>query len=113
VLLNLLSNGVKFTPRGGCVRVTAALEAAGGLCIAVSDTGVGMAPDDIARAFEPFTQIDNGLARRFPGSGLGLYLSRTLAAAHGAELTLESTLGAGTIARLRFPRSRVLEPLAA
>jgi len=113
VLLNLLSNAVKFTPRGGRVQVSAAIEASGVLCVAVRDTGVGIEAADIARAFEPFTQIDNGLARRFPGSGLGLYLSRTLAAAHGAELTLESTPGVGTIARLRFPRSRVLTPLAA
>jgi len=113
VLLNLLSNAVKFTPRGGSVRVGATLESSGELCVTVRDTGVGIAAADIARAFEPFTQIDNGLARRFPGSGLGLYLSRTLAAAHGAELTLESTPGIGTTARLRFPRSRVLAPLAA
>lgn len=107
VLLNLLSNAVKFTPAGGSVTLSVAREEAGGVTLRVVDTGIGIAPEDIARAFEPFTQLDNALARRFQGSGLGLYLSRALAAAQGAELSLESTPGLGTTAILHFPAARV------
>jgi len=113
VLLNLLSNAVKFTPAGGVVRLAAEVEPAGDLVLRVSDTGIGIPPEEIPRAFEPFTQLDGSLSRRFPGSGLGLYLSRALAEAQGAELTLESAPGAGTMAVLRIPKSRLLAPLAA
>jgi signal transduction histidine kinase len=113
VLLNLVSNAVKFTPQGGEVTVSAATEPEGDLVLRVADSGIGIPPEDIPRAFEPFTQLDSSLARRFPGSGLGLYLSRALAEAQGAVLTLESAPGAGTTALLRFPKSRLLAPLAA
>ncbi|MCB4824255.1 PAS-domain containing protein [Roseicella aerolata] len=113
VLLNLLSNAVKFTPGGGRVTISAAEEPEGDLVLKVADSGIGMRPEDIPRAFEPFTQLDSSLARRFSGSGLGLYLSRALAEAQGATLTLESMPGDGTTAVLRFPKSRLLTPLAA
>ena len=113
MLLNLVSNAVKFTPEKGSVTLSAAIEPSGDLVMRVTDSGIGIAPEDIPRAFEPFTQLDSSLARRFPGSGLGLYLSRALAEAQGATLTLESVPGAGTTAVLRFPKSRLLTPLAA
>ncbi|MDO9710516.1 PAS-domain containing protein [Paracraurococcus lichenis] len=113
VLLNLLSNAVKFTPEGGQVTVSAGQEAGGAVVLRVTDSGIGMRPEDIPRAFEPFTQLDSSLSRRFPGSGLGLYLSKALAEAQGATLTLESVPGAGTTAVLRFPESRLLATLAA
>ena len=113
VLLNLLSNAVKFTPAGGSVTLSAAPEADGGLVLRVTDTGIGMRPEDIPRAFEPFTQLDSSFSRQFQGSGLGLYLARALAAAQGAELTLDSVPGQGTTARLRFPPDRLLTPVAA
>jgi signal transduction histidine kinase len=112
VLLNLLSNAVKFTPAGGSVSLSARLEPAGDLVVQVSDTGIGMQPEDIPRMFEAFTQLDSSLSRRFPGSGLGLYLSRALAEAQGASLTLESAPGAGTTAVLRFPKQRLLAEVA-
>ncbi|RAI60638.1 PAS-domain containing protein [Roseicella frigidaeris] len=112
VLLNLTSNAVKFTPRGGTVTLSAAVEEEG-LMIRVADSGIGMRPEDIPLAFEPFTQLDSSLARRFPGAGLGLYLSRALAEAQGASLTLESAPGDGTTATLCFPKSRLLASLAA
>ena len=115
VLLNLLSNAVKFTPSGGRVTLSVALEAEAGaapwLVLRITDTGIGMRPEDIPRAFEAFTQLEETLSRRFAGSGLGLYLSRALAAAQGAELTLESMPGSGTTAVLRFPPERlILQP---
>ena len=73
----------------------------------VEDTGIGMPDADVPRAFEPFTQLDDRLARRYGGSGIGLYLSRVLAEAHGGMLTLESHSGQGTIARLGLPAAAV------
>lgn len=103
VLLALIGNAVKFTPAGGSVRIAARPDPAGGLVIDVADTGIGMAREDIPRAFEPFTQLDSSNARRFPGSGLGLHLARMLAEAMGATLTLDSSPGSGTTATLRLP----------
>jgi signal transduction histidine kinase len=112
VLLNLLSNAVKFTPAEGIVTLAGEREAGGDLVLRVTDTGIGMRPEDIPRAFEPFTQLDSSLARRFPGSGLGLYLSKALAEAQGAALSLESTPGRGTTAVLRIPQALLLTPAA-
>jgi PAS domain S-box-containing protein len=111
VLLNLISNAVKFTPTGGSVTLSAAIEpATGDLLFRVTDSGIGMPAEDIPRAFEPFTQLDDSLARRFAGSGLGLPLSRALVEAQGGGLTLESAPGAGTTATVRLPRERLLPP---
>ncbi|MCX7932613.1 MAG: PAS-domain containing protein [Rhodovarius sp.] len=108
ILLNLLSNAVKFTPAGGAVLLSATVLADGGVRLQVTDTGLGMAAEDIPRAFEPFQQLDTGHARRFEGSGIGLPLSRALAEAQGGSLTLESAPGRGTTATLAFPPNRVL-----
>ncbi|MFC3123538.1 PAS-domain containing protein [Pseudoroseomonas globiformis] len=102
ILLNLLANSVKFTPAGGQVRLSAAAISPGLLEITVTDTGIGMAPDQLERAFEPFVQLETSHARRYGGSGLGLYLARALAGAMDATLTLESERGGGTVARLRL-----------
>ena len=108
VLLNLLSNAVKFTPAEGSVTLLAGPAADGALVIRVRDTGIGVRAEDMPRVFQPFSQVDSSLSRRFPGSGLGLYLSRALAEAQGATLTLESGEGQGTTAILRFPPERLL-----
>ncbi len=102
VLGALAGNAVKFTPAGGSVRLGARADH-GALLFTVADTGIGMSAEDIPRAFEPFTQLDASLARRFPGSGLGLHLARMLAEAMGASLSLDSAPGAGTTATLRLP----------
>ncbi|MBP0491305.1 PAS domain-containing sensor histidine kinase [Pararoseomonas indoligenes] len=99
----LISNAVKFTPAGGRVTLSAATREGGGMEIVVSDTGIGMAQEDIPRAFEAFTQLEGGLSRRYPGSGLGLYLSRALTGAMGIGLDLHSTPGKGTTVRLAVP----------
>jgi signal transduction histidine kinase len=108
VLLNLLSNAVKFTPAAGSVTLSAALAGDGALVIRVRDSGIGVRPEDMPRVFQPFSQVDSSLTRRFPGSGLGLYLSRALAEAQGATLTLESGPGEGATAILRFPPERLM-----
>ena len=101
VLLNLLSNAVKFTPAGGSVSVEAAAGDSG-FTITVSDTGIGMTADDIPVALERFGQIDNGLNRRFEGTGLGLPLAKLLMEVHGGKLELNSE------ARPRHQRDHVL-----
>jgi signal transduction histidine kinase len=107
ILMNLLTNAIKFTPRDGQVGLAVAVLPGGDLEIAVSDTGIGMSEEQIARAFEPFVQIDNLYNRTHEGTGLGLPLTRRLIALHGGSLTIESRLGHGTTARVRFPAERV------
>ena len=108
ILLNLLSNAVKFTPAGGRVGVAAAIEA-DGIVVTVADTGIGMTPEDIAIAFEPFRQVDDVLSRRYEGTGLGLPLARALAELHGGRLEIESTPGLSTTVRLWLPRERTID----
>ena len=106
-LLNLLSNAVKFTPAGGQIRIAALRESSSGdLLINVSDTGIGMAPDEIPRALEPFGQIDGTLARRYDGTGLGLTITKAFIEMHGGTLTLDSEKGRGTTAAIRLPSWR-------
>ena len=107
ILLNLLSNAVKFTPPGGTIRVGAEMDKEGRMLISVSDTGIGIAPDMIAVALEPFRQISSPFARNAEGTGLGLSLAKALMESHGGRLELESTLNLGTTARLVFPPARV------
>ena len=106
VLINLLSNAVKFTPRGGRIRIEAERTADGGLLLLVGDTGIGMAAHDIEQALTPFKQIDNSVARKYEGAGLGLPLARNLVELHGGTLELTSELGRGTVVTCRFPPAR-------
>jgi PAS domain S-box-containing protein len=106
VLVNVIGNGIKFTPEGG--KVTVGVHADdNGLAITVADTGIGIAAEDLGKVMAPFGQVDSGMARRYGGSGLGLPLSRKLMRLHGGTLSLESTLGKGTIVTLRFPADRL------
>jgi|GEM_PF-544931 len=109
VLLNLLSNAVKFTPAGGAVSVAAWLEPDGRLALAVTDTGIGMSKEEIARAMEPFTQIANSFTNHVGGTGLGLPLTRSLVALHGGTLVLRSEPGEGTTATVRLPWDRLID----
>ncbi|MBT5414696.1 MAG: PAS domain-containing protein [Rhodospirillaceae bacterium] len=108
VLMNLLSNAVKFTPDHGALTIRLVSEE-GGLCVEVADTGVGISPEDLPHIFDPFIQVDSSMVRRHEGTGLGLALAKSLSERMGVELTIESEIGKGTVARLRFPRSKAVE----
>jgi signal transduction histidine kinase len=109
ILLNLMSNAVKFTPSGGQVTVRVILPREGGLKIAVSDTGIGIAKHDLAKAMQPFGQIDSRLTRKYQGTGLGLPLTKSMIELHGGSLQLESVAGRGTTATLWLPPSRLTD----
>ncbi len=108
IMQNLMTNAVKFTPAGGTVTVRTECGGNGELALVVSDTGIGIDPAVLATLGEPFTQVDSSLRRKHGGSGLGLTISRKLAAMHGGTLTIESELGQGTTVRVNFPAERVL-----
>jgi cell cycle sensor histidine kinase DivJ len=108
ILVNLLSNGVKFTPRGGEICIRASLDARG-IEIAVADSGVGIPEKDLVRLGQPFEQVEGQHTRKKEGTGLGLSLVKALAAMHGGEATIESTLGVGTTVRVRLPYAAVGE----
>ena len=105
ILSNLLGNAVKFTPAGGCVSICCGSAkrdvveqrpSAPWATITVQDTGVGIAPSDIERIFQPFVQVDGGYTRSHGGTGLGLTISRNLAQMMGGDITVESVLGEGS-----------------
>jgi signal transduction histidine kinase len=105
ILLNLLSNAIKFTPRGGSVRLSVS-RAGGELVLTVVDTGIGMRPEHIPIALEPFRQIDGSLSRQHQGTGLGLPLAKRLTELHGGTLEITSEPGEGTCVAVRLPLSR-------
>ncbi|MFN6955228.1 MAG: sensor histidine kinase, partial [Acetobacteraceae bacterium] len=103
VLQGLLSNALKFTNAGGRVRVSACLGPEGAISVQIADSGIGIPAEALPRVFEPFAQLDAGRARRYAGSGIGLYLARSIAEAMGMRLTLSSREGEGTVATLLIP----------
>ncbi|GAB4355421.1 MAG: hypothetical protein Kow00114_05730 [Kiloniellaceae bacterium] len=103
VLINLLSNAVKFTPQGGRISVWLGPAASGGLQFTVSDSGIGIAPDNIEKVLTPFGQVETTYARRFGGTGLGLPIAKSLVEMHGGAFMLESTLGEGTKVSFTLP----------
>jgi signal transduction histidine kinase/CheY-like chemotaxis protein len=118
ILRNLISNALKFTERGE-VRVSAHLDDDGDtIAFTVADSGIGIAPDDIPRIFEEFTQVEHRLQRHVRGTGLGLPLSKRLAELLGGSLSVRSEPGAGSIFTLRLPvnyrpaRATAVEPFA-
>jgi signal transduction histidine kinase len=108
VVLNFLSNAVKFTPKGGRVEVCARLDGDGTIVISVTDTGIGMAKDDIPHALAPFRQLENSFGRRYEGTGLGLSLVKSLLDLHQASLQVDSAVGVGTTASAHFPPQRTI-----
>ena len=111
ILINLVSNAVKFT-EAGQVTVTAACDPATGLTVTIADTGIGMSPEEIAIAVEPFVQVENAITKKYEGTGLGLSIARRLVELHGGSLTIESNKGVGTTITFQLPPERLILPLA-
>ena len=104
ILLNLVSNAIKFTPAGGTVTVSAK-ESGDGLDIRVADSGIGMSDSDVELALSPFGQVDSVLNRQHTGRGLGLPLSKSPAELHGGYLKIESAPGEGTMVTVHLNRA--------
>ncbi len=111
VLINLISNSIKFTPPKGSVEVIATRED-DGLALAVNDTGIGIAPGEMTRVLTPFGQIDSDMARKHTGTGLGLPLAKRLVELHGGQLRIASQPGVGTHVTAYFPSERLDHPAA-
>ena len=109
MIVNLVTNALKFTPEGKEIVLDAMRRADGGISIVVIDQGIGIAPEDIPRALAVFSQVNDGLARTHEGTGLGLPIVKSLIELHGGALSLQSEKGRGTTAALHFPPSRTLE----
>ena len=105
IVLNLLSNAVKFTPAGGQVTIRAR-NVGDTVVVGIADTGIGIAPDALARLGRPFEQVESQLVKSHPGSGLGLAISKSLVELHGGRMSIRSTVGRGTMVLVRLP----LEP---
>ena len=111
ITINLLSNAVKFTPKGGSVTTRIYIGDKGDLHLQITDTGIGIAQEDLEKVLEPFGQAEGGLDRQFEGTGLGLTLTQSLAKLHGGRVEIESkTEGpvTGTTVTVIFPASRVV-----
>jgi len=107
ILVNLLSNAIKFTPAGGSVSLRIEPSRCGrGVVFRITDTGIGMSPEQIPTAFEPFGQIDSGLNRKYDGVGLGLPLTKRLVELHGGTIDIASANGKGTTVTVYLPELR-------
>ena len=113
VLLNLISNAVKFTPAGGRIRIEGRRASDGGIALRVADTGIGISADELAEVLKPFVQSRDAERRRVQGTGLGLPLAEQLVKLHGGSMSLASTHGQGTIVTIILPASRILARSAA
>ncbi len=104
ILYNLLSNAIKFTPEEGHVSLRVAAEGGRHFRVEVEDTGIGIRPEDMGRLFVEFQQLDADAARRYPGTGLGLALTKRIAEAQGGRVDARSTLGRGSTFSVVLPR---------
>ena len=103
VLVNLLSNAVKFTPTGGRIDVNAERDGDRAVRVSVTDTGVGIPPEDLARLFDKFEQARSRATRSEKGTGLGLYITRQLVELHGGHINVESEVGQGSTFSFTIP----------
>ena len=108
ILINLMTNAIKFSPHDSNVEVKVDRFTDGRVAVAVTDTGIGIDAAKLEHIFEPFTQVDGGLSRRFGGLGLGLAVAQRMARLHGGDVVITSRPGVGTTARLVLPASRVV-----
>jgi len=109
VMLNLISNAVKFTPEGGSITVSVQPMTSGRIRIAVVDTGIGIAAEDLARLAQPFEQVEGQHSKTTQGTGLGLALTKSLIELHGGQMVMESKPGAGTTVSFDIPVRRPAE----
>jgi PAS domain S-box-containing protein len=109
VVINLMSNAVKFTPDCGRIDVGAKTLDDGSLAISIHDTGIGISDENMQMVFEPFSQADNSLTRSYEGTGLGLPVSKSLVELHGGTIEMTSTPGQGTTVTVRLPADRILD----
>ena len=109
VMINLLSNALKFTQPGDSVDVSCELDESGGCSVEVRDTGVGIAEQNIAKVVEPFVQIESAFSRGHEGTGLGLPFVKKIMELHGGQLLIDSKLGEGTSVTVKFPSERILQ----
>jgi PAS domain S-box-containing protein len=110
VILNLITNAIKFSPADGIVNIDMQRGPQSSLLISIRDAGIGIKPEDVERVFEPFAQGDEGLTRQYGGMGLGLAIARKIARLHGGEVTLNGEQGIGTEATITMPKARVRWP---
>jgi len=108
ILINLLSNSVKFTPEGGQIMIEATEEEGGRVTFKVSDSGIGIPREKLRTVLEPFGQVEDIMTRNNEGTGLGLFLAKSFSELHDAEFNLESVVDRGTIVTIQFPAERVL-----
>ena len=112
MVLNPMSNAIKYTPESGRIRVSGVIAESGNFRLSVSDTGIGMSDQEVLEAFEPFRRVDHALASNFEGIGLGLPLTKAMVEMHGGKLEIASISNHGTTATLVFPADRVRDPNA-
>jgi PAS domain S-box-containing protein len=108
ILANLLTNAIKFTDAGGKVTLRAWCRADSGFVFQIIDTGIGIAAEDVPKALSRFGQVDGDLNRQYEGTGLGLPLTKALVELHGGRFDLQSQVGIGTTATVRFPATRII-----
>lgn len=107
IMINLLSNGIKFTEPPGRILIESSVNGRGDLVISIKDTGIGIPPEHLERVLNPFEQVADHLTKENEGTGLGLPIARALIELHGGDLALSSELGIGTTVALRLPHERV------
>ena len=104
ILVNLLNNAVKFTPQHGKVKFEVQTDAREGLMrFSITDTGIGIDPEDLKKLFQPFVQVDSSLSRQYEGSGLGLVLVKRMVSMHGGSMDVQSKAGAGSCFSFSLP----------
>jgi protein-histidine pros-kinase len=103
VLYNLVSNAIKFSKSGGRVDVRSRTDGRGGILLQVADQGIGIRKEDLGKLFQQFQQLDSGSARHYPGTGLGLVITKKLVELHGGTVAVESEPDVGSVFSAHFP----------
>ena len=106
ILINLLTNAIKFTPQGGEVTMSAKSAGTGWVALSVSDSGIGIPPEQIDNALSAFGQVDNPFTRTQEGTGLGLPIVKSLVELHGGQFAIESAVGKGTTVTMVLPAQK-------